>query len=187
MEIKSTPLNGLLLIEPDCFADKRGFFWEAFQSVRYREAGILDNFVQDNHSRSAYGILRGLHFQVKRPQSQILTVLRGRIFDVVVDLRPKSPTFGKWFGIILSDMGPRQIYMTAGFAHGFYVLSDWADLYYKVSRFYDPSDEGGLIWNDPDINIQWPIATPQVSPRDAAYPRLKDLKVAQLPQDPPLE
>lgn len=187
MEIKSTSLNGLLLIEPDCFADERGFFLETFQSARYREAGILDNFVQDNHSRSVCGILRGLHFQVKRPQSQILTVIQGRIFDVAVDLRPKSLTFGKWFGIVLSDMGPRQIYMAAGFAHGFCVLSDWADLYYKVSRFYDPRDEGGLFWNDPDISIRWPITAPHVSLRDAAYPKFRDLKVSQLPQDPPLE
>ena len=184
MEIKKTSFKGLLIIEPDCFKDKRGFFLETFQTARYRKSGIFDNFIQENQSRSAQGVLRGLHFQVKQPQAQILTVMRGKIFDVVVDLRPKSPTFGKWFGIVLSDMGPRQIYMAEGFAHGFCVLSDWADLHYKVSKFYDPCDEGGLIWNDPDIGIPWPIAKPEVSSRDAAYPKLRDLKVSQLPQDP---
>ena len=187
MKIKTTSFKGLLIIEPDCFKDKRGFFLETFQSARYQQAGILGDFVQDNQSRSEQGVLRGLHFQVKRPQAQILTVIRGRIFDVAVDLRPASQTFGKWFGITLSDFGPRQIYMAAGFAHGFCVLSNWADLYYKVSRFYDPQDEGGVIWNDPDIGIKWPIITPQVSPKDAAYPVLRDLKVSQLPHDPPLK
>ncbi|MHB8130626.1 MAG: dTDP-4-dehydrorhamnose 3,5-epimerase [Mobilitalea sp.] len=183
MEIKATPFKGLLLIEPDFFQDERGFFLETFQSKRYQQAGIYDNFIQDNHSRSAYGVLRGLHFQVKRPQVQILTLMRGRIFDVVVDLRSSSSTFGKWFGVELNDTGARQIYMAAGFAHGFCVLSDWADLHYKVSRIYDPHDEGGLIWNDPDIGIKWPIEEPKVSLRDAGYPRLKDLTALQLPQE----
>lgn len=133
------------------------------------------------------GVLRGMHFQVKRPQAQIVTVMRGRVFDVVVDLRPASPTFGRWFGVELSDNGPRQLYMTPGFAHGFCVLSDWADLHYKVSRPYDPGDEGGLFWNDPDVGIQWPIKVPQVAPRDAAYPGIRDLSQAQLPHHPPIE
>ena len=187
MKVTATPLDGLLLIEPRCFQDDRGFFLETYQSARYRAAGIADQFVQDNQSRSAKGVLRGLHFQVKRPQAQIVTVMRGRVFDVAVDLRLASPTFGQWFGVELSDTGLRQLYMAPSFAHGFCVLSDWADLHYKVSRFYDPHDEGGLLWNDPDVDIQWPIEAPQVAPRDLAYARLSDLCQAQLPHDPPVE
>ena len=167
-----------MVIEPHCFQDVRGFFLETYQEKRYHEAGILDNFVQDNQSRSTKGVLRGMHFQIKHPQAQIVTVMRGRIFDVGVDVRPHSSTFGKWYGVELSDdAGPRQIYMAPGFAHGFCVLSDWADLHYKVSRNYDASDEGGLFWNDPDVGIQWPIDKPIIATRDAAYPKLKDLNV----------
>jgi len=187
MNIKPTPLEGLLLIEPRCFQDERGFFLETFQSARYREAGISEQFVQDNQSRSAKGVLRGLHFQVKHPQAQIVTVMRGRVFDVGVDLRPASSTFGQWFGVELSDTGLRQLYMAPGFAHGFCVLSDWADLHYKVSRFYDHADEGGLLWSDPDVGIQWPTEAPLVTARDAAYPRIRDLSQAQLPHHPPVE
>jgi dTDP-4-dehydrorhamnose 3,5-epimerase len=181
MQIKQTDFAGLLVIEPDCFRDERGFFLEAFQSSRYRAAGIRDEFVQDNHSRSAKGVMRGLHFQVKRPQAQIVTVIRGRIFDVAVDLRAGSATFSQWYGIELSDDGPRQLYMAAGFAHGFCVLSEFADLHYKVSRLYDHADEGGLVWNDRDVGIRWPIEKPIVSPRDAAYPKLHELDTATLP------
>lgn len=187
MKVTKCLLEGLLLIEPRCFRDERGFFLETFQSERYREAGILEQFVQDNQSRSARGVLRGMHFQVKRPQAQIVTVMRGRVFDVAVDLRPASPTFGQWFGVELSDTGPRQLYMAPGFAHGFCVLSDWADLHYKVSRIYNPHDEGGLLWNDSDVGIQWPTAVPQVTPRDAAFPRIRDLSHASLPHHPPVE
>lgn len=176
MRAFETPLQGVLLIAPRCFEDERGFFLENFHAVRYREAGIRDAFVQDNHSRSRKGVLRGLHFTVERPQAQIVTVMRGKVFDVAVDVRQGSPTFGRWVGAELSDEGPlRQIYMAPGFAHGFCVLSDVADLHYKVSRSYDPRDEGGLVWNDPDIAIAWPIGDPFVSARDAAYPRLKDI------------
>lgn len=187
MKITQTPFEGLLLVEPRCFRDERGLFLETYQSGRYRAAGITELFVQDNQSRSAKGVLRGLHFQVKRPQAQIVTVMRGRVFDVAVDLRPESPTFGRWFGVNLNDEGPRQLYMAPGFAHGFLVLSDWADLHYKVSRFYDPEDEGGLLWNDPDVGIQWPGDAPQVTPRDAAYPKFKDLSQNQLPQGLPAD
>jgi len=187
MKITATPLDGLLLIEPRCFRDERGFFLESYQSTRYRTAGIHEQFVQENQSRSAKGVLRGLHFQIKRPQAQIVTVMRGRVFDVAVDLRPASPTFGRWFGMDLSDDGPRQLYMAPGFAHGFWVMSDWADLHYKVSRIYDPDDEGGLVWNDPEVGIQWPDEAPQVTPRDAAYPQIRDLSRAQLPHHPPIE
>jgi dTDP-4-dehydrorhamnose 3,5-epimerase len=181
MKIITTPLEGLLVIEQRCFQDERGFFLELFQNERYQEAGILEQFVQDNQSRSIKDVLRGLHFQVKRPQAQILTVLRGRIFDVAVDLRAWSPTFGQWFGMELNDAGTRQIYMAPGFAHGFCVLSEWADLHYKVSERYDPTDEGGLIWNDPSIGVQWPVVEPSLTLRDSAYPRLNQLSATQLP------
>lgn len=182
MRIEPTGLEGLLLIEPNCFGDERGFFLESYQRERYRDAGIADEFVQDNHSRSVGGVLRGMHFQVQRPQAQIVTVMHGRIFDVAVDLRQNSKSFKQWFGAELSDRGPRQIYMAPGFAHGFCVLSEVADLHYKVSRFYDHDDEGGLLWNDPDIGIQWPIENPAISARDAAFPRFREIDRAALPQ-----
>jgi len=182
VKIIPAELQGVFVIEPRCFQDERGFFIESYQSSRYREAGMTDRFVQDNHSRSLRGILRGLHFQVRRPQAQLVTVMRGKIFDVVIDLRRTSSTFGGWYGVELSDDGLRQVYMPPGFAHGFCVLSDMADLHYKVSREYDASDEGGLVWNDPDLAIRWPIDAPKVAPRDASYPLLKQLNHAQLPQ-----
>ena len=187
MDIVETDLAGVLLIEPRCFRDDRGFFLESFQAPRYRKAGILDEFVQDNHSRSRQGVLRGMHFTIKHPQAQIVTVMRGRIFDAVVDLRSASPTFGRWAGFELSDEGPRQLYMAPGFAHGFCVLSEFADLHYKVSQLYDAADEGGLLWNDPDVSIRWPIDNPAVSARDAAYPRLGELDASRLPHMPARE
>jgi len=166
MKVKKCPLDGILLIEPILYQDERGFFLESFQKERYAKVGITEEFVQDNHSRSSKNVLRGLHFTQKKPQSQILTVVHGKIFDVVVDIRKKSPTFGKWFGTELGDGGTRQIYMPHGFAHGFCVLSDWADLYYHVSEYYDPNDEEGILWNCNSINIQWPIKKPIVSKKD---------------------
>jgi dTDP-4-dehydrorhamnose 3,5-epimerase len=185
MQIEQTGISGLLLIEPRSFRDDRGFFLESYQRERYAQAGIRDDFVQDNHSRSVKGVLRGLHFQVKRPQAQIVTVMHGRIFDVAVDLRPGSTTFGKSYGLELSENGPSQVYMAPGFAHGFCVLSDLADLHYKVSRYYDGADEGGIVWNDPDLGVAWPIVPSAVSARDAAYPRLRDLASVALPHHPP--
>jgi dTDP-4-dehydrorhamnose 3,5-epimerase len=182
MRVMATDLDGLLVIEPRCFRDQRGFFLESFQAERYRDNGIADQFVQDNHSRSRQGVLRGLHFQIRQPQAQIVTIIHGRIFDVAVDLRPGSLTFGRWYSVELSDKGPRQLYMAPGFAHGFCVLSEVADLHYKVSRLYDRTDEGGLIWNDKDIGIRWPIRAPIISERDASYPLLSELDVAHLPQ-----
>ena len=181
MKITETGLAGLLLIEPRYFRDERGYFLECFSKPRYRDAGITDDFVQENHSRSHKGILRGLHFQVRHPQAQMVTVMRGRVFDVGVDLRPGSKTFGQWFGAELSDEGACQMYMAPGFAHGFCVLSDTADLHYMVSRIYDHSDEGGLLWNDPDVGIRWPVETPIVGSRDAAYPKLRELGPDRLP------
>lgn len=175
MKVSKCHLEGILLIEPATYNDDRGFFLESYEQERYREFGITENFVQDNHSRSMKNVLRGLHYTRNKPQAQIVTVMRGRIFDVVVDVRKDSPTFGRWFGTELSDAGPRQIYMAHGFAHGFCVLSDWADLHYKVSQRYDPSDEGGLIWNDSDVKIDWPIKNPHISARDMGYRKLEDL------------
>jgi dTDP-4-dehydrorhamnose 3,5-epimerase len=171
-----------MLIEPRCFRDERGFFLESFQAERYRDHGITEAFVQDNHSRSRQSVLRGMHFQVRKPQAQIVTIMRGRVFDVAVDLRPDSASFGRWYGVELSEDGPRQVYMPPGLAHGFCVLSDFADLHYKVSQIYDRADEGGLAWNDPQIGIRWPIDNPVVSSRDRAYPRLRELDRERLPQ-----
>jgi dTDP-4-dehydrorhamnose 3,5-epimerase len=182
MHVEHTALQGLLVIEPRCFRDERGFFLETFHAERYRENGIADVFMQDDHSRSRQGVLRGLHFQVKHPQAQIVTVIRGRVFDVAVDLRPDSATFGRWYGVELSDEEPRQLYMAPGFGHGFCVLSEFADLHYKASRLYDHADEGGVVWNDRDIGIRWPIANPIVSGRDDAYPTLQQLDRERLPQ-----
>lgn len=183
MLIRNTPLAGLLVIEPQCYEDDRGFFIESYQADRYSNAGITDTFVQENQSRSRKGVLRGMHFQVKRPQAQILTVIRGQIFDVCVDLRASSSTYGQWFGVELHDAGPRQVYMAPGFAHGFCVLSDWADLHYKVSRKYDAHDEGGLRWNDPDVGIVWPLLSPVVSNRDECYPYLKNIPATMQPYE----
>ena len=175
MKIIKTPIDGFLIIEPDVYVDNRGFFLETFQEQDYRDSGIRDYFVQDNQSRSSKGVLRGMHFQLKYPQAQIVTVMRGSIFDVGVDLRIHSESFGQWHGVELSDVGQRQIYMAPGIAHGFLVLSDLADLHYKVSRFYDPKDERGLIWNDSQVNISWPRASHSINKRDATYPSLSEL------------
>jgi dTDP-4-dehydrorhamnose 3,5-epimerase len=175
MKVNKTPLDGFLVIEPDVYKDDRGFFLETYQEERYQQVGIVDKFVQDNLSHSKKGVLRGMHFQIKHPQAQIVTVMHGRIFDVCVDLRKESKTFGQWYGLELSDIGLRQIYMAPGFAHGFYVLSDWVNLNYKVSHFYNPSDEGGLLWCDEDVGIQWPTDNPKISLRDSVYPTLEKL------------
>lgn len=175
MKVTKCHLDGVLLIEPETYTDDRGFFLESFEQERYRALGITEEFVQDNHSRSAKHVLRGLHFTRNRPQAQIVTVIRGSIFDVVVDIRKDSPTFGKWFGTELSDEGSRQIYMAHGFAHGFCVLSDFADLHYKVSQRYDPSDDGGLRWNDSDVGIEWPASTPVISERDRNLPFIQSI------------
>ena len=175
MKVLQEPFQGVKILEPECYIDARGFFLETFQKERYAEVGITEEFVQDNHSRSEKNVLRGLHFTRRKPQSQLVTVIRGKIFDVVVDIRVDSPTFGKWFGTELSDEGHRQIYMPHGFAHGFCVLSDWADLHYKVSQKYDPTDEGGLSWSDPELKIQWPLKKVLISNRDKGHPYLTQL------------
>ena len=188
IKVKNTSLEGFLIIEPNCYKDDRGFFLETYQEDIYKAAGITDKFVQDNQSRSIKGVIRGMHFQVNRPQAQIVTIMRGLVFDVGVDLRQNSPTFGRWHGVELSDTGQRQVYMAPGIAHGFCVLSDLADLHYKVSRFYDPDDECGMIWNDSEVNIDWPSITPLIHQRDATYQSLSQLIDShQLPRNPPIE
>ena len=170
MKIVSRPFSGVIVLEPQVFIDDRGFFLESFELTRYRDLGIEEDFIQENHSRSSRNVLRGLHFTRRHPQAQVLTVIRGHIFDVVVDLRSGSPSFGKWFGTELCDGGPRQIYMAHGFAHGFCVLSDYADLHYQVSERYDPTDNYGIRWNDPTFRINWPVAQPIVSTQDKCQP-----------------
>ena len=186
IKVKKTSLEGFLIVELEIFKDDRGFFLETFQEKNYKEVGITDKFVQDNQSRSSKGVLRGMHFQVKRPQAQIVTVMRGCIFDVGVDLRQDSSTFGQWYGVELSDVGQRQVYMAPGIAHGFCVLSDLADLHYKVSRFYDPDDECGMVWNDSEVSIDWPLMTPLIHQRDTTYQSLSQLiESHQLPYNLP--
>ncbi len=169
MEIrfKPTELPGVLVVEPAVFPDSRGHFLELYHREKYRGHGIEPDFVQDNFSHSAKGVLRGLHFQVRRPQAKLVTALRGEIFDVVVDLRPDSPAFGKWLGVRLSGERKTQIFVPKGFAHGFCVLSETADVHYKCSQLYDPADEGGILWSDPELGIAWPIDRPILSGKDA--------------------
>ncbi len=156
MNITATDLPGLLIIEPKSFGDERGFFFESYQRDRYRAAGLTVEFVQDNVSRSCRGTLRGLHYQLTQPQGKLVFVTRGEVFDVAVDLRKQSPTFGRWFGSLLNDVNHRQLYVPPGFAHGFCVTSESADFCYKCTQFYNPADERTLLWNDPAIGIDWP-------------------------------
>ncbi|MDA7787260.1 dTDP-4-dehydrorhamnose 3,5-epimerase, partial [Gammaproteobacteria bacterium] len=173
MKISHSKLKDCVIIEPRVFGDDRGFFLETFQAVRYeQEAGIDLPFVQDNHSRSARGVLRGLHFQKTKPQGKLVRVVRGEVYDVALDIRKGSPTFGEWEGVILSEDNKKQFWVPPGFAHGFLVLSDMADFEYKCTDYYDPSDEGSVLWNDPDLNIPWPIVTPILSDKDASADRL---------------
>jgi len=175
MKITETELPGVLIIEPQVFGDERGFFLESFHAERYREAGIDMAFVQDNHSRSRKGVLRGLHFQRRHPQGKLVRASRGSIFDVAADIDPASPTFGQYVGVTLSDENHRQMWIPPGYAHGFCVLSDEADFEYKCTDLYYPNDEGGVLWSDPDLNIQWPLSNPLLSAKDLALPSLADL------------
>ena len=176
MKISHSKLKGCVIIEPRVFGDDRGFFLETFQAVRYkREAGIDLPFVQDNHSRSARGVLRGLHFQKTKPQGKLVRVVSGEVYDVAVDIRKGSATFGEWEGVILSEDNKKQFWVPPGFAHGFVVLSDTADFEYKCTDYYDPSDEGSILWSDPDLDISWPIANPALSTKDESAKRLVDL------------
>ena len=177
MNILKTKLQDCVIIEPRVFGDERGFFLETFQADRYAElAGIDLPFVQDNHSRSSKGVLRGLHFQKTKPQGKLVRVVKGEVFDVAVDIRQESPTFGQWESVILSEENKTQFWVPPGFAHGFIVLSNTADFEYKCTDYYDPSDEGSILWNDPDLDIPWPIVSPILSNKDAGANRLIDLK-----------
>ncbi|MEE1949585.1 dTDP-4-dehydrorhamnose 3,5-epimerase [Pseudomonas alcaligenes] len=175
MKVIETQLPGVLIIEPKAFGDHRGFFLETFQVERYREHGIGLPFVQDNHSRSARGVLRGLHFQRTRPQGKLVSVSRGAVYDVAVDIDPQSATCGQFVGVELNDENHRQLWVPPGYAHGFCVLSEVADFQYKCTDYYQPEDEGGLLWSDPDVGIPWPVAEPQLSAKDQLNPRLRDL------------
>jgi dTDP-4-dehydrorhamnose 3,5-epimerase len=181
MNIIPSDLAGVLIIEPDVFADPRGFFVETYQRRRYRQLGIESRFVQDNLSFSVKGTLRGLHYQKKYPQAKLVQVISGEIFDVAVDIRPGSPAFGRWAGIILSAANHLQVLIPEGFAHGFCVCSETAHVWYKCSDYYRPEDEGGLNWNDPDIRIDWPVREPILSPKDRQFSFLRDLSFGQLP------
>lgn len=175
MKVIETQLPGVLIIEPKAFGDHRGFFLETFQVERYREHGIDLPFVQDNHSRSARGVLRGLHFQRTRPQGKLVSVSRGAVYDVAVDIDPQSATCGQFVGVELNDENHRQLWVPPGYAHGFCVISEVADFQYKCTDYYQPEDEGGLLWNDSDVGIPWPVAEPQLSAKDQLNPRLRDL------------
>ena len=176
MNVIATKIQDAVIIEPKVFGDQRGFFLETYQQQRYRElANIQLPLVQDNHSRSTKGVLRGLHFQKTKPQGKLVRVVRGEVFDVIVDLRKNSPSFGQWQGVWLSEENHRQVWFPPGMAHGFLVTSETADFEYKCTDFYDPKDEACLLWNDPDIGIEWPAITPILSEKDALGQRFKDL------------
>jgi len=171
----------VLVIEPDVHEDGRGFFLETYHEEKYREGGVAGPFVQDNHSRSVGGTLRGLHLQARRPQGKLIRVVEGEIFDVAVDVRRGSPSFGRWVGHSLSAENFRQCWVPPGFAHGFCVLSEFAHVEYKCTELYDPAGELGIVWNDPALGIVWPIQNPIVSDRDRRHPKLAEL-MAMLPE-----
>jgi dTDP-4-dehydrorhamnose 3,5-epimerase len=170
-----TELDGLVLLEPAVHGDERGFLVETFSAPAWRELGVEAEFVQDNHSRSHAGILRGLHFQSRPGQAKLVRCSRGRIWDVAVDLRRDSPTYRRWEGHELDDELHRQLFVPTGFAHGFCVLSEIADVHYKLSNLYDPATEAAIAWDDPEVAVRWPIDDPEVSARDRAAPRLADI------------
>ncbi len=181
MNVIPCPLEGLLLIEPTVFGDDRGFFLESWSCARYRDAGVGTDFVQDNFSLSARGTVRGLHFQNPHAQGKLVSVWQGEVWDVAVDIRRRSPTFGRWHGAALSAANKRQLYVPPGFAHGFVVLSDTALFHYKCTDIYAPKDELGIRWDDPAIGIQWPASGPPIlSRRDAANPLLRDIPADRL-------
>ncbi len=181
MNIINTPLPGLIVIEPQVFGDSRGFFTETYHCERYSEVGIKQPFVQDNHSRSSKGVLRGLHYQLEHPQGKLVRVTRGEVLDVAVDIRQGSPTFGRSYSHILNEQNHHQMYVPPGFAHGFCVLSDVVDFVYKCTDYYHPESEKGLAWDDPDIGIDWPAMDFTISDKDRVNPLLKDVADKDLP------
>ena len=170
MKVITTPLEGLLVLEPRVFGDERGFFYESFNARQFAEAtGVVASFVQDNHSRSRRGVLRGLHYQIQQPQGKLVRVTAGAVYDVAVDIRQGSPTFGRWYGAELSAENMRQMWIPAGFAHGFVVTSEHAEFLYKTTDYWAPEHERAILWNDPAVGIGWPLdVTPTLSPKDQA-------------------
>ena len=175
MKASQTELEGVLLIEPTIHIDSRGRFFESYEKEKYRALGIREDFVQDNQSLSNKNVLRGLHYRIDPEQAKLVRVVKGEVFDVVVDIRKDSPTFGEWQSFILSSTNFLQLYVPVGFAHGFCVLSDVAEFLYKVSEYYSAEKEKGILWNDPDIGINWPISNPVLSDKDEGNPRLRNL------------
>ncbi len=182
IKVIETELPGVRIIKPRVFRDARGFFLETYHAKRYAEAGVRETFVQDNHSFSTKGILRGLHYQVRHAQGKLIQVVSGEIYDVAVDIRRGSPTFGKWVGVTLSERNKQQIYIPPGFAHGFYVVSETANVMYKCTDFYNAGDEHGILWSDPNLNIDWPLeGEPIISEKDDKHPTLQNAPAEHLP------
>jgi len=178
MKAIPTRLPEVLLIEPKVFGDSRGFFFESWNEREFERAGIAARFVQDNHSRSARGVLRGLHYQIRQPQGKLVRVVEGEIFDVAVDIRRSSPNFGRWEGARLNSQSKNMLWIPVGFAHGFCVISDFAEVLYKTTDFYSPEQERSILWNDPDLGISWPLdGDPILSAKDSRAPRLRDAEV----------
>jgi dTDP-4-dehydrorhamnose 3,5-epimerase len=180
MKFIPTEIPDIIIIEPDVFGDHRGFFMETWQAQKFAEGGIEAQFVQDNHSRSGQGILRGLHYQIKQPQGKLVRVLSGEVFDMAVDLRRSSPSFGKWFGMYLNDTDKKMLWVPPGFGHGFYVVSEKADFFYKCTEFYAPEHERTIRWNDPDLAIDWPLVggrAPILGDKDARADYFRDAEV----------
>lgn len=185
MKVIETALSGVLIIEPKVFGDARGFFLETFHKERYEALGIPGNdleFVQDNHSRSRKGVLRGLHFQLENPQGKLVSAGTGAVFDVAADVNPDSPTYRRWVGVELNEENHRQLWIPPGYAHGFCVLSEVADFQYKCTALYHPQSDSGVVWNDPDINIKWPVDVPLLSGKDVKLPMLKVVERKLLPR-----
>lgn len=185
MQVDNTNLTGVLVITPKVHQDPRGFFFESFQAERYRQIGIEQAFVQDNVARSSQGVLRGLHYQLQYPQGKLVSVTSGEAFDVAVDIRVGSPTFAQWYGTVLSDTNHKQLYVPPGFAHGYCVITEIADFIYRCTEYYHPEDEYGVKWNDPELNIQWPIDAPLLSEKDLHNSDLKSVNRNNLPKYQP--
>tara|TARA_Y200000002_G_scaffold217067_1_gene179098 strand:- start:581 stop:1126 length:546 start_codon:yes stop_codon:yes gene_type:complete len=180
LEAELTPLEGVIIIKPDIYKDDRGFFTETYSKDKYYSLGIREEFVQDNYSRSKKNTLRGLHYQINKPQGKLVRVINGRVLDVAVDVRQDSKTFGQYFSVFLDDVNFYQLYMPPGIAHGFCVVSEFADFEYKCTNYYSPKNEKGVLWSDSDININWPVANPIVSSKDLTFNQLKDIPKNEL-------
>jgi dTDP-4-dehydrorhamnose 3,5-epimerase len=185
LEKIETAIPGVLLLRPKVFRDERGFFFETYHERRFADLGITDKFVQDNHSRSRRGAVRGLHYQLKHAQAKLCRVVLGEVFDVAVDIRRGSPTFGKWVGAVLSAENQQQIYIPPGFAHGFSVLSEAAEFLYKCNDFYYPEDEHGVLWNDPQLKIEWKVSDSIISEKDQKFSPLAKVAAELLPRYQP--